>query len=196
MKIARKQVKKAGLGNIVLALQTLDQLIAKTALRDRGAFGDLYKATSGKLFGVCLRILKDRGQSEDALQEVFVKIWLNAENYRSGQYSPMSWLITIARNHAIDRWRAKRTLAEGLDAAEQIEDTAANPEQSAIQTSVARQIDRCLAELESDRARAVQAAYVEGFSYKELAERHGVPLNTMRTWLRRSLIQLRECLQR
>lgn len=108
----------------------------------------------------------------------------------------MSWLIAIARNHAIDRWRAKRLPVDGLEGAEEIADTAPNPEQSAMQASTAAQIGLCLDELEAGKAGAVREAYIEGYSYKELAERYGVPLNTMRTWLRRSLIQLRECLQR
>lgn len=179
-----------------MASQILDHLIAKTALQDRAAFAELYSATSAKLFGVCLRILKDRGQSEDALQEIYVKVWVNASAYRPGENSPMSWLIAIARNHAIDRWRAKRPPTETLEAAEEIADSGSTPEQSAIQSSTAKQIENCLSELDKDRANAVRAAYIEGFSYKELAERYSVPLNTMRTWLRRSLIQLRECLQR
>ncbi len=179
-----------------MASQSLDELIARTALQDRAAFAELYNATSAKLFGVCLRILKDRGQSEDALQEVYVKVWVNASAYRPGENSPMSWLIAIARNHAIDRWRAKKPPTETLDAAEEVADGGSTPEQAAIQSSTAKQIENCLDELDKDRASAVRAAYIEGFSYKELAERYSVPLNTMRTWLRRSLIQLRECLQR
>ncbi len=179
-----------------MASQTLDQLIARTALQDRAAFAELYTATSAKLFGVCLRILKDRGQSEDALQEIYVKVWANASAYRPGENSPISWLIAIARNHAIDRWRAKKLPTETLEAAAEVADSGLTPEQSAMQSSTAKQIEICLGELDQDRASAVRAAYIEGYSYKELAERYSVPLNTMRTWLRRSLIQLRECLQR
>lgn len=172
----------------------IDDLIARTALRDRAAFRDLYQRTSAKLFGVALRILKDRSEAEEALQEIYVKIWQRADRYAAGPYSPISWLVAIARNHALDILRARKPVADGIDGALEVADLAPDPEASAIGRGERGRIDDCLAELDGDKAEAVRGAYLDGFSYEELATRFGVPLNTMRTWLRRSLIKLRECL--
>jgi RNA polymerase sigma-70 factor (ECF subfamily) len=169
-------------------------LIARTALRDRAAFRDLYQRTSAKLFGVTLRILRDRSEAEEALQEIYVKIWQRADRYAAGGFSPISWLVAIARNHCLDMLRARKPVADDIDGALDVADAGPNPEQAAIGKGERSRIDTCLAELEGDKAEAVRGAYLDGFSYDELAARFDVPLNTMRTWLRRSLIKLRECL--
>ena len=171
-------------------------LIARTALGDRKAFSELYDETSAKLFGVALRILKDRGQAEDAIQEVYVRIWRRAGSFRADKASAMAWLVTIARNQAIDLIRARQPATVEYDDAPEIADTAMDPESRAVLSGESRRIEGCLGELEAEKAAAVVSAYVEGLSYQELAEQNAVPLNTMRTWLRRSLIKLRECLNR
>jgi len=170
------------------------ELISRCALRDRSAFRDLYGRTSAKLFGVVLRILKDRAEAEEALQEVYVKIWQRADRYVQGGYSPISWLVAVARNHALDILRARKPVSDDIDMALDIADGGPDPEQATIDKGERNRIDACLATLEDDKADCVRGAYLEGFSYEELATRHGVPLNTMRTWLRRSLLKLRECL--
>ncbi|NVK61194.1 MAG: RNA polymerase subunit sigma, partial [Rhodobacteraceae bacterium] len=81
----------------------IEDLIARTAMGDRAAFRLLYDRTAAKLFGVCLRVLNDRGLAEEALQDVYCKIWARAGQYRVNGFSPMTWLITLARNAAIDR---------------------------------------------------------------------------------------------
>jgi RNA polymerase sigma-70 factor (ECF subfamily) len=169
-------------------------LIARTALRDRAAFRDLYQRTSAKLFGVALRILRDRSEAEDALQEIYVKIWQRADRYVVGGYSPISWLVAVARNHALDRLRGRRPTTDDIDVATEIPDHQPDPEAAAIGKGERARIDNCLGQLEGDKADAVRGAYLDGFSYEELAARYEVPLNTMRTWLRRSLIKLKECL--
>ncbi len=174
----------------------IEHLIGRVALHDRAAFGVLYDATSAKLFGICLRVLRDRAEAEDALQEVYVRVWQNAGRYSADGRSPMSWLVTIARNRSIDRLRARRGGSDGLDAVELLPDLGPTPEGVALARSEAGRIGQCLGELPPDRAAAVKGAYLEGATYQELAERHGVPLNTMRTWLRRSLQLLRDCLNR
>ncbi|MBK4215315.1 sigma-70 family RNA polymerase sigma factor [Paracoccus caeni] len=179
------------------ARHEISELILRVALRDRRAFDSLYTATSAKLFGCCLRVLKDRSEAEEVVQEVFVKIWLKADRFAVTGQSPMSWLIAIARHQAIDRLRARRLRVSGLeDAALEVRDPAPGPEAQAVASAERRQLDGCLGELEAGRADAVRAAYLEGHSYADLAARHDVPLNTMRTWLRRSLMRLKECLQR
>jgi RNA polymerase sigma-70 factor (ECF subfamily) len=177
--------------------QEIAGLISRVALRDRAAFSALYTAAAPKLFSVCLRILKDRTEAEDALQDVFVKVWQRADRFAAIGTSPMGWLVTIARNHAIDILRARRPVAESIEEeGRSLADSSPDPEAATVVKGEGRRIDRCMEELESDRASAVRSAYVDGLTYQELAERHRVPLNTMRTWLRRSLLKLRECLDR
>jgi RNA polymerase sigma-70 factor (ECF subfamily) len=175
--------------------EEIETLIGRVGLGDRAAFDALYSATSAKLFGLLIRILRDRAEAEDVLQDVYVKVWRNAGRYAANGLSPMTWLLAIARNAGIDRLRARRH-AEGSEAAEAAPDPAPGPEAAAIAASEARAIAACLGELEPDRAAAVRGAYLDGLTYEMLAERHNVPLNTMRTWLRRSLMKLKDCLTR
>ena len=172
----------------------IEKLIARTALRDKTAFEALYDATSAKLFAVCLRILSDKAAAEDAMQDAYVKIWNNAGRYKANGLSPMTWLITIARNTAIDRVRARRAGHQDLGVETVLAAPGPSPEQSAVAASEAKKLVRCLDGLEEKRGEAVRGAYIDGQSYADLAERFGVPLNTMRTWLRRGLIALRECM--
>lgn len=177
-------------------LEEIEGLISRVSLRDRAAFAALYDMTSAKLFGICLRILGDRGEAEEALQEIYVKIWRRADRFSSGKASPMSWLSAIARNHAIDMVRTRRPAARAIDDAYDLADPKRDPEEMAVISGEGRRIEACMRELDADRAAAVTKAYVEGLSYDELAQHYAVPLNTMRTWLRRSLIKLKECLER
>lgn len=172
----------------------IENLIAKTALSNRSAFDALYQAASPKLFAVVMRILKNRELAEDALQDVFVKVWQKADSYRSGQQAPMAWLVTIARNHSIDVIRANKRKFEDIDEQYDLKSDAPTPEQDAINSAERKRIDNCLEELEPQKAEAVVSAYIEGYSYQELADRYAIPLNTMRTWLRRSLLSLKDCL--
>lgn len=174
----------------------IEALIAQVSLGNRQAFSDLYDATSAKLFGVCLRVLKNRAEAEDALQDVYVRIWQKAGRFVPGTYSPMTWLITLARNLAIDRLRARKAPARDVEEMYDLRDTGPTPEAAAIAGSELERIRACLDELEPDRAAAVKGAYLDGDTYADLAERHDVPINTMRTWLRRSLLKLKDCLNR
>jgi RNA polymerase sigma-70 factor (ECF subfamily) len=174
--------------------QDISDLIARCALRDRAAFRVLYERTSAKLFGVTLRILKDRSEAEEAIQEVYVKVWQRADRYVAGNTSPISWLVAVARNHALDILRARRPVSEDIDVALEIPDGGPSPERAVQDSQDRGRINHCLGTLEPDRADAVRGAYLDGYSYEELASRYAVPINTMRTWLRRSLIKLKDCL--
>lgn len=174
--------------------QEIADLIARCALRDRAAFRSLYERTSAKIFGVTLRILRDRSEAEEAIQEIYVKVWQRADHYVAGGYSPISWLVAVARNHSLDILRARRPAVDDIDAALEIPDAGPTPERAAEDSDERARIDHCLGTLEPERADAVRGAYLDGYSYDELATRYAVPLNTMRTWLRRSLLKLRECL--
>jgi RNA polymerase sigma-70 factor, ECF subfamily len=169
-------------------------LIQKCAAQDRAAFRTLYRDSSAKLMGVVLRILRDRSGAEDALQEVYTRVWTKAGRYDATKGRGMTWLIAIARNVAIDRLRV-RTEATGDDELDTIRDRAPRAELRVIAQGEARRLADCFGMLERDRADAVRGAYLAGLSYVDLAKRHSVPLNTMRTWLRRSLLKLRECLE-
>lgn len=172
----------------------IETMIGRIALGDRNAFNALYDATSAKLFGICVRVLDNRAEAEDALQEIFVKVWRNAGRYQINGLSPMTWLITISRNHAIDRLRSRRASGGSMDEVADLADAAPGPEALAIAASEAGRMADCLGQLEPDRSDAVRRAYLEGETYDELSTRYGVPLNNIRTWLRRSLLKLRECL--
>ncbi|HEX8048508.1 sigma-70 family RNA polymerase sigma factor [Rhizobium sp.] len=179
-----------------MASEEVETLISRVAMRDQKAFAALYRHTSPKLYAVCLRILRNKTDAEEVLQEVYVKIWQRAERFLASEGPAMPWLTTIARNQSIDAIRARKPVADEIDSAYDLADTEPGPEEQAIVKGEGRRIDRCMEELEAGRAQAVRSAYVEGLSYQELAEQYSVPLNTMRTWLRRSLIRLRECLDR
>ena len=173
-------------------------LLVRVAGGDRYAFRALYSMTSPKLMGVLLRMLGTRAEAEDALQEVYTRVWLRAGRFDPAVGRGMSWLIAIARNLAIDRLRARpaqaRTGEEG-DEADALPDTRPGAEASLIARGEAQRVVDCMGQLEPDRAAAVRGAYLLGQSYQDLAARHNVPLNTMRTWLRRSLLRLKECLE-
>ncbi|WP_181389691.1 sigma-70 family RNA polymerase sigma factor [Leucothrix pacifica] len=158
----------------------LERFISQAALGDQAAFGHIYDATAAKLYSVCLKILKRHDLAEDALQETYIKIWMSADHYQINGLSPMTWLITIARNTAIDKLRSNDAQHHSPDELTQLVDAGQSPEAESLANS--------------DLADAVRSAYLHGSSYADLAERHEVPINTMRTWLRRSLLKLKGCL--
>ncbi|MBU2992953.1 sigma-70 family RNA polymerase sigma factor [Octadecabacter sp. 1_MG-2023] len=178
------------------SVQDIEKMILRVALQDRKAFEALYSATSAKLFGIILRVLKDRAAAEDVLQDVYLRLWQGgAGTFTSGTASPISWLATVARNRAIDRLRQLKP-SRPLSDAPEIADAKPGPEALVMAASDRAQIHACLEELVPDRAAAVRGAYLDGDTYADLAARFGVPLNTMRTWLRRSLLSLKDCLNR
>lgn len=180
--------------------QQIEGYIAQTAQGDRAAFRALYDATSGRLFGVLVGLLKDHALAEDALQDVYVKIWRHARVYRQNGLSPMTWLIAIARNHAIDRLRRARSRDTDAPEPRDMSDLGAIPDPApcaeghAVARSELARLNRCLDTLGTPVSQILRGAYLNGDSYAELAARFDVPLNTLRTWLRRGLQSLRECL--
>lgn len=170
-------------------------LIAEVAEADRDAFRVLYSSAAGKLLGVTFRILQDRTEAEDAVQEVFTRVWLNARRFDAAKARGMTWLIAIARNHAIDRLRARPAPADGDEAMIGLRDPSPGVERQLIAKGEARRIGDCFDRLEPAKAEAIRGAYLNGQSYEELSVRHDVPLNTMRSWLRRGLLKLKECLE-
>ncbi len=171
-------------------------LLLRIAAQDRAAFREIYSAASSKLLGVLLRILGNRAEAEDALQEVFTRVWLRAARFDAEKGRGMTWLIAIARNHAIDRLRSRNVQSNNDDGETlaQVADSGRGVLAGLVAKGEARRAVKCFGELEANKSAAVQGAYLDGLSYEDLAARFGVPINTMRTWLRRSLLKLRECL--
>jgi RNA polymerase sigma factor (sigma-70 family) len=171
--------------------------LVRVAAGDRAALRNVYQDTSAKLFGVCLRILKDRSEAEDVLQDVYVTVWRKAAAFDPGRASPITWLVAIARNRAIDRLRAS-ALGRRMDPIEAA-DAVSDPAPAAVERiELAQQhqrLARCLEELEARHASAIRAAFLEGATYEELAASMRVPLGTMKSWIRRGLLKLRACLE-
>lgn len=173
----------------------LEPLLAAAAAGDRAAFRALYEAFAPKLFGVVLRICRDRPMAEDAVQETFVEIWRKASAFDPARGSAGAWMATIARNRAIDLVR-RRGRAPGWDAGDPDEAFAllADPRQRADGGAEAMTLAACLGRLAETPRRMLLLAYVEGLSREELSARFDAPVNTVKTWLRRGLIALRACL--
>lgn len=178
--------------------QNLSDAIARVAQGSQSALEDVYTRTGAKLFGICLRILGDKSEAEDALQEVYVSVWRRADSFDPERASPITWLATLARNRAIDklrssgRVRATQPLEAALDKPDGSQDALAGLE--GAQESA--RLLRCVDELEERQSSAIRAAFFDGNTYSELAERGNVPLGTMKSWVRRGLLRLRECLER
>jgi RNA polymerase sigma-70 factor (ECF subfamily) len=173
----------------------LADLLRRVAAKDRAAFADLYAATSAKLLGVILRILQRRSISEEVLQEVYVKVWERAADYHPARGSPIGWLATIARNRALDevRRKAPRSIEDTPEALEVMSDTLDQLSRME-QGEDLQKLAACLDKLEGKRREMVVLAYCHGLSREELAQQFSAPVATIKTWLHRSLAQLRTCL--
>jgi RNA polymerase sigma-70 factor (ECF subfamily) len=175
----------------------LSELLARVARRDRVAFAALYRATSAKLFGIALRILKRRDVAEEVLQEVYVRVWERAGEFDPARASPITWMATIARNRAIDEARRRTPAAlEETPEALQVADGAEDALATLARNEDGRRLIACIGGLEPERRDLVLLAYFHGMSREALAERLGRPVGTIKTWLHRSLAQLKECLER
>lgn len=175
----------------------VDGLLAQIAGGDQTAFETLYRNTSGKLLGICLRVLTDRAEAEDVLQEVYVTVWHKAGQFDAQRSRAMTWLGTIARNRAIDRLRALPAPATraSIDAADAAHDPAPSPAVQAEASTERARLDECLDQLEPRRQKLIRTAFFEGATYEELATRSGSPLGSIKSWIRRGLMQLKACLQ-
>ena len=174
----------------------LERLLSQTARGDSVAFAKLYERTSARLFGVCLRMLPDRSEAEEVLQEVFVTVWRRAREFDSGRAAATTWLVTLARNKAIDRLRQQRArVPRGAIDLDTLADERPGPPADAEATQQYRRLQDCLDALDPKHRRSIREAFFHGDTYKELAERFQVPLGTMKSWVRRALAQLRTCLE-
>jgi RNA polymerase sigma-70 factor, ECF subfamily len=173
----------------------LADLLRRVAARDSAAFAMLYKQTRAKLHGVVARILTKGDLSGEVLQEVFVRIWEKAGDYDVDKGSPIAWMATIARNRALDEIRRVRPVSledmpEGFEpAAEDVDPLGARDRSERLSALMS-----CLQTLDEEKRDVVLLAYYRGFSREALAKRFERPVPTIKTWLRRGLAQLRDCL--
>ncbi|CBJ42368.1 RNA polymerase sigma factor [Ralstonia solanacearum] len=180
--------------------EALAALLQRIGLGDRDALRTLYACCAPKLFGLALRILVRKDWAEDVLQESFVNIWRHAGDYRPHLAAPMTWMTTIVRNRALDclrRQRAERVPAsvplDETDAAA-LADHAPGPADLALAGQQARALAECLKRLDPKQREVVSLAYLRDLSHSELAQTLSVPLGTVKSWMRRGLDRLRECL--
>src|SRR5690349_18164088 len=164
---------------------------------DRAALQTVYRLTSAKLFDVCLRILGERGDAEDVLQEVYVTVWRKAADFDAGRASPMTWLIAIARNRSIDRLRASRQNRNmsPIDAAADIADATVGADSAMESVQEHARLHGCLDGLATHERAALRGAFFDGSTYEDLAARMKVPLGTMKSWIRRAMFKLKACLE-
>ncbi|BEP92870.1 sigma-70 family RNA polymerase sigma factor [Acidovorax sp. A79] len=180
----------------------LMDLLDRIAAQDDTALKSLYESTSSRLFGLALRVVRNRDAAEDVLQESFLTIWRSAASYRASLSPPMAWLGLIVRSRALDALR-KRTsdradLMNELDdaLAETLPGEGANPMDATEASEQAFALHQCLGKLETRQREVVSLAYLRDLSHGELAEQLKLPLGTVKTWIRRGLEQLRACMAR
>jgi RNA polymerase sigma-70 factor (ECF subfamily) len=189
---------------------SLGTLIFHVAMRDATAFRQLYDLTSRCLFGIVLRMLRERAWAEEVLQEAYVSIWHTAPNYSAATAQPMTWLMTVARNKALDALRSRRSERQYIQAPAPDADTD-DGEQGAVATAVdpragpldqlcqaidSQRLRDCLHELAAAQRQAIALAFYDGLSHAELAAHLRQPLGTVKAWVRRGLERLRPCLER
>ncbi|WP_372526170.1 sigma-70 family RNA polymerase sigma factor [Piscinibacter sp.] len=182
------------------AAEDLSQLLSRIALRDRAAFERLYRATCAHLLGVAFRILNNRDRAEEVLQEAFMNVWHSANGYNAAVATPMTWLINIVRNKAIDTLRSGKTERastvalddEGMDVAD---DGARQPQHLLDDSLVKAHIDTCMSQLNASQRQALALAYYRGMVHTDIAQALNAPLGTAKAWVRRGLDKLKDCLE-
>jgi RNA polymerase sigma factor (sigma-70 family) len=179
------------------AREALRDAMIRLAAGDQSALEEIYSATRVKLFGICLRILGDQKEAEDALQDVYINLWQRADRYDPTRASPIAWLAAFARNRAIDRLRTGKVRGGAVP----VEEAAPLPDETPLADALlidaqqAAQIHKCLGALDDRTQGHIRAAFFEGRTYAQLAESADVPLGTMKSWIRRGLMRLRACLE-
>jgi RNA polymerase sigma-70 factor (ECF subfamily) len=173
----------------------LAELLRRVAAEDRQAFQLLFRATSAKLYGVVFRILRRKDLADEIVQEAYLRIWRRAASFNPHAGSPITWMAVIARNLALDEVRRAQPVSiedrpEVLD----MPDEFSHPLDARERSETWARLMACLEGIEKDRREMVLLAYHHGMSREDLAAKFGAPVATVKTWLRRSLLQLRACL--
>jgi RNA polymerase sigma-70 factor, ECF subfamily len=181
----------------MLTQAELVRLLAAVAKSDMAAFERLYGATRAKLYGVLLRILGRPELAEEVMQETYLKVWKMAGQFDSNIASPITWMVAMARNRAIDivRKRGEVSIEDEPGALNVAAETPA-PLARREMTEELKRLLACLGKLDPEKQRIVLLAYYSGWSRDKLSQKLDIPVNTIKTWLRRSLIEIRECMVR
>ena len=184
--------------------EDLARLLARVALGDRQAFEHLYRSTCAYLMAVAWRVLQRRQLAEEVLQDAFVKVWHSAGAYDARLGVPMTWLINIVRNRAIDVRRARATAAvdDSVDVGDDVDEMpdaqgghAAGPEQWLDASIRKARVEGCMGQLSATQRQALALAYYQGLTHAEIAQALGTPLGTAKAWVRRGLEYLKNCLE-
>jgi RNA polymerase sigma-70 factor (ECF subfamily) len=176
--------------------QESDVLLLKAiAARDEAALAQLYDRYDRILFGLLMRILNNREEAEDVLQEVFLQVWRKAEDFDETRGRPFTWLVTLGRSRGFDRLRAlasRERVAEAgaREVSEEISDAATD----ALKSEQRGLVSDALAKLPDEQKRTIMLAYFDGLTQTEIATRLGAPLGTVKTRMRTGMIRLRELL--
>lgn len=174
----------------------LEDLLSRTALGDRQAFKKLYELCSSKLNGVAYRIMNNVDSANEVLQEAFIQIWKNASEYRPGASEPMAWMASIVRYRAFDRLKFEKRRIEGAQIQSDLEnfDSVSDDSDEFKSCEINQQLNDCLERLEETQQKSILMAYYYGYSREEISEHFESPVNTVKSWLRRGLVRLQECL--
>jgi RNA polymerase sigma-70 factor, ECF subfamily len=174
-----------------------EALLQACARGDRAALQSLYAQTAPQLFGLALSILRNRDLAEDVMQDSFILVWRRAHSFDPGRGTAMAWLARIVRNQCFDLMR-RRGRESPLDETfmQSWQDPAPNPADLTALSREARRLKGCLDELDEGPRKSMILAYYEGLTFAEVSGRLGAPLGTVKSWIRRGLIQLRDCMER
>lgn len=175
-------------------------LIARCAIRDQTALKDLFDRLGPYLNSVALRILRSEDASNDVLQEAFIQIWQNASTYRPHLSKPLTWLTSIVRYRALDRFAQEKSIREKIDVDASEDDITSIadescPLQTAVTDQMRNQLASCLDSLSTSIKESVELAYLHGYSRDEIAERMNTNSNTVKSWLHRGAQRLKQCLE-
>lgn len=173
----------------------LRQLLAQCSLGNRRAFESLYRKASGHLFAVALRCMGQRDLAEDVVQEAFVRIWNSASQYDANLAAPMTWMVSITRNKAIDQLRKHREEPLSDDQVQALCDPSPSAHEQLEGLRDASALQRCLDTLEGMQRQSIITAYFHGASHAELVTQLAAPLGTVKSWIRRGMERLRRCLE-
>jgi RNA polymerase sigma-70 factor, ECF subfamily len=179
----------------------LADLLARTALSDQVAFGELYRATSSQLYGVAIRILREAAMAEEVLQESYVAVWHHAASYAPAKSQPLTWMTAIVRNRCLDNLRRRELDTVSMTADDDHADLelpgeGPTPADLLIEGADAQSVRECVETLEGGSKQAIALAFFQGLTHAELAAHLHEPLGTVKSWVRRGLERLRQCLDR
>jgi RNA polymerase sigma-70 factor (ECF subfamily) len=179
-----------------VARAELTACLARVAAGDRAALAELYRRTSVKLFTLCLRMLQDRSEAEDIVQEIYITVWNKAATFDAARgVSPMTWLLVVARNKALDRLRVRGRGTAGLDEAAEVPDAGPLADATLERGQLSQRLADCLSGLDARAAAAIRAAFFGGQTYEALARAAAMPLGSMKSIVRRGLIRLKACVE-